>query len=742
MLGLYWLTLFVSAALLFLIQPMFAKMVLPLLGGVPAVWNTFVLFFQVSLLAGYAYAHGLATWVGIKRQALVHGILLLLPLCLLPIGVPQDWVPPVRTNPVPWLLELLAISVGLPFFIVSTSTPILQKWFASTGHPSAKDPYFLYAASNLGSLLALLGYPLLLEPFLRLSEQSWVWTYGYGLLVLLILACAVTVWRAPANAGMSSVPEGPAVNPSGAVTAEPATLGSWSGPLRWMALSFVPSSLMLGVTTFLTTDLPTVPLLWIIPLAIYLLSFVLVFAKKPLIPLGWMVRVLPLTILPLVTWMLLKADEPLWLAISLHLFTFFVLAMVCHGQLVASRPPSQGLTGFYMWMALGSVLGSSFNALIAPVIFKIPIEYPLAIVLGCLLGPRMIQEHRSRLNGWLDLALPLAFGFIFGAIIWIVESSSLKTGVLSVSLMFAMPLLVCFIFRKRPFRFGLAVGCLMLAPLLYQQYGRVLYKERSFFGIYRVIVDGAARFHLLTHGNINHGMQSLDPRQRYIPLTYYTRAGPIGQVFEAFSHARPKTRVAVVGLGTGSMACYGIPGQEFVFYEIDPAVERIAREPRFFTFLRDCPPRIAVVLGDARLTLNHEPDHRYGLIVLDAFTSESVPMHLLTREALGLYLHKLDPNGVLAFHISNQYLDLNPILGNLALEAGLVCFTRNHRLSGQTDGFGGRLASRWVAMARNRANLLGLAEDPRWARCEASRDDRVWTDDFSNILGAIQWIPR
>ncbi len=369
----YATTIFLTASLLFVVQPMFARMVLPLLGGSPAVWNTCLVFYQAALLAGYLYSHATTSWLGVRRQAALHVGLVLLPLLLLPIGIPSGWTPPAAASPIPWLLALLAVAVGLPFFVVSTTSPLLQKWFAGTGHPSAGDPYFLYAASNLGSMLGLLGYPVLLEPRLRLAEQSRLWSGGYLLLLVFTLACAVLLWRSPVPA---------LADPS----RERLTGLAARRRLRWVLLALVPSSLMLSVTTFISADVEAIPLLWVIPLAIYLLTFVLVFARRPLVPHALVVRVLPIALLALVVVLVKRANQPLLLIMGLHLGAFFVAAMVCHGELARDRPPPAHLTEFYLWLSVGGVLGGVFNALVAPLVFDSVAEYPLTVVLACLLG--------------------------------------------------------------------------------------------------------------------------------------------------------------------------------------------------------------------------------------------------------------------------------------------------------------------------------------------------------------------
>jgi hypothetical protein len=739
LLFLFGVTLFVSATLLFLIQPMFAKMVLPMLGGTPAVWNTCMVFFQSALLMGYGYAHVATTWLGVRRQAALHVGLLLLPLLTLPISVPLGWNPPVQQNPVPWLLTLLLVSVGLPFFAVSASAPMLQKWFASTGHPAAKDPYFLYGASNLGSLLALLSYPVLLEPNLRLSEQSWMWARGYEVLIVLMLGCAVILWKSPEFRRQNPTLIASHDSRGKLSIGDDADKPTFILRIRWVLLSFVPSSLLLGVTTYLTTELPAIPLLWVIPLAIYLLTFILVFERKPILPHVLMVRVLPFGVLALASLIPLPVAMPPAFFIPLHLLTFFIAAMVCHGELAKSRPTTEHLTEFYLWMSVGGALGGVFNALIAPLIFKSVVEYPLVIVLACLLRPTTLPKKPAGRGRLLDLGLPVALGVFITGLSWAGEAGGIRLDLLFKGLLIVASL-TCFAFRDRPVRFGLGVGAMMLATAFSAGgHSQVLHAERSFFGVHRIVQDAEHKYHVLFSGNTIHGAQSLDPSRRREPLLYFFRTGPIGQMFSALSEEGVKPPVAIIGLGTGSMACYGLPGQEFTFYEIDPAVERIARDPRYFTFLQECFPRINVVLGDARLSLKRAPDHHYGLIVLDAFSSDMIPLHLLTREALTLYLAKLVDDGILVFHISNRNLELRPVLSDLARDAGLDYLVQQDSGISEEEIATGKVPSTWAVMSRPHRRLSALAKSSRWTIWAGRPSTRILADDFSNILDLIQW---
>jgi hypothetical protein len=741
-------TLFLSATLLFVVEPLTGKMLLPVFGGTPGVWNTCLVFFQAALLAGYAYAHASTRWLGVRRQALAHLVVLSLPLLVLPIAT-REPLPRGDVPPVAWLLWRLLMTVGLPFFVVSATAPLLQKWFSQSDHPAARDPYFLYAASNAGSLLALLGYPLVIEPLWPLATQSRLWTIGYAILAGLVAVCALFTARhrksAAAHCGLRIADCGlnsaaaPPANPQSPEVADAPI--AWRTRGGWLLLAAAPSSLMLGVTAHITTDLAAVPLLWVVPLALYLLTFVFVFARRPLLPLWVVLRVLPFVVLPLAIFMTRDLREARWVLILLHLVGFFVLAMACHGRLAAQRPTAQHLTEYYLWMSLGGVVGGLFNALLAPRLFSAVLEYPLAFVLACAAMPAWTAVQNTRRERVGDGVGPLAL-LVFGvAVARTVNPLPWSDEWYGQLLLYGLPALVCFSFVRRPVRFGLGVGAVLLigAYIDRADSNPVLHRERNFFGVKKVVLDAERGYHVLVHGGIIHGAQSLDPLRRHEPLTYYHRTGPIADVFEVVRTQHPGEPVATIGLGTGSVASYAQPGQRMTFYEIDPAVARLAAEGRYFSFLPDSVGLLDIVLGDGRLTLGTAQDGQYAVIVLDAFSSDAIPTHLLTREALQLYLSKLADDGLLAFHVSNRYLDLTPVLADLAAEAGLECRYRSDFDIDFVDRTSGKFGSDYVVLARSTAALGCIAGDDRWARLEPGARRAVWTDQFSNILSVMQW---
>ena len=740
MLIVFIVSMFASATMLFLVEPMIAKMLLPLLGGTPAVWNTCMVFFQVMLLAGYFYAYAAMKWLGRRTQIVFHVTLILTPLLVssLPLQLPACWEPPTQSSPVFWLLGVLLVSVGLPFFVLSSSTPVLQRWFGDSDHEQARDPYFLYAASNAGSLVGLMAYPFLLEPLLGLREQSRIWKSGYIVFVILTLACATLVWNRKTERFVSIVEE--------PETSSPKQL--WRERLRWIALAFVPSSLMLGVTTALTTDVPAIPLFWVLPLALYLITFILVFAKRQLIPHEWLVKRMPFVILAALVPVITQTKFPLMVLLTLYLLVLFVVAMVCHGELAKSRPGVNRLTEFYLWISVGGVIGGIFNSLIAPLAFRSVLEFPLVLIAAALLRPSIDIKaladkdllHAKR-KDWL---LPLALGLCMVAVIVVVGRLGIKPSRSLNILVFGYALLWCLSFGKRSLRFALGVGALFVASSFYPgSFGHILYADRSFYGVSRVTNSVDGKFRDLFHGGTIHGIQSLDEVRIREPLAYYTRSGPAGEVFRAQQARNPRGDVAVVGLGAGALACQIKGAETLTYYEIDPSVAGIAQNPHYFTFLSQCAPQARVILGDARLKLRDAPDGHYGLIVLDAFSGDTIPMHLVTREALDLYKRKLAPGGVLAFHISNLYLELSPTLAALADDAHLVSLIEDDTFVSSKDAEDGKFPSKWMVMARNESDIADLMEDKsspaRWVQVARQPGTRVWTDDYSNMLSIIKW---
>ena len=720
-------TMFLSALLLFWVQLVMAKMLLPRLGGTPAVWTTCMLFFQVLLLAGYSYALATTAWTGVRKQAVLHIGLVLVSALYLPLTFAGNLGSiSERNNPALWLFGYLLGAIGLPIFLISTTSPLLQKWFTRTGHVSANDPYVLFAVSNAGSLLALLSYPLFLEPNFNLSLQNRLWVVGYVVFLVLSLACVLVLWKSPQTENL--IPDSP--------TAQQSSI-SLLRRLRWVLLAFIPSSLLFGVTSYITTEIAPTPLLWTIPLALYLVTFVVAFARRKLLPERLASTALAASALLLTLVLAAKATEPTIAIVLLHLYFFFVAAMVCHHTLAGDRPAATHLAEFYLCVAIGGMFGGLFNALIAPTIFNTLFEYPLMIVLACLIRPRDNHNDDTSSDHLLDFILPAGVGLLTVALALHVSRFDVSTAV-GIAVIFGIPLVIInHFFRSRPVRFALAVGAVMLGSVVYSEtQNRTLHVERNFFGTLSVRFDEASATRVLYHGNTIHGRQFIDPQLQREPLSYFHRKGPLGRIFKAFNSNSASPNVAVVGLGSGSMACYALPGQQWTFYEINPAVIEIAQTLEYFTYLKNCTAdNTKIVLGDARLQLQNAPDHHYGLIVLDAFNSDAIPVHLMTQEAISLYMSKLATGGMLAFHVSNRSLKLDAVLADLAKLHGAMSLSY---VDGEHDSVGGKDPSEWVVMARQSPALESLANNG-WRRLEGRTHAHAWTDDFSNVLRVFRW---
>ncbi len=721
-------TIFLSATLLFSVQPMFTKMVLPLLGGSPSVWSVAMVFFQAVLLAGYGYAHAMTHCLDPRRVAFVHLGVIALAFTALPIAVANGWGHPPADHQALWLIGLFGASIGLPFFAVAANAPLLQAWFARTEHPQAHDPYFLYGASNLGSFASLLAYPFLLEPVLTLREQSSLWSGGFGLLGVLIAASAVLMTRNASAAAMQSGRE--------AIAAP-----RWADRAKWVALSFVPSALLIAVTSHVSTDIASAPFLWVIPLALYLLTFVLTFRASGEATHRWMVQLQPIVVAPLVIGLMGGARAYWLVAILLSLGTFVISTMICHRELYLRRPDASHLTGFYMWVSAGGVLGGIFSGLLAPFVFPDVWEYPILIVLALLCRPHAFD---GGMRPWLRdgailaaiVMLALVPKFIFGVQL---PASAEPVWMIVLVALAALIMLQAQNARR-------LAGLTILVLLLTVTYRPGLIQTetaRSFFGVHKVIESADGKFRMLYHGTTLHGAQRIrDEAGQPIagkpePLTYYYSGGLFAEAINAMRARIGTGRVALVGLGAGSLACYVKAGDRWTFFEIDPAVVRIARDPARFGFLSQCAPDAEIVIGDARLTIA-ERRERYDLIMLDAFSSDVVPVHLLTREAVGAYLDRLAPGGMIAFHISNRYLELASVVREVAALHGLsVVLKQDTKVT--AEQFGERMyANSLIAvLARRDEDLAALTGHGGWTRLVANGAVRPWTDDYSDILSAI-----
>lgn len=661
LLFLFAFTLCLNALLLFWVQPLIAKMILPLMGGSPSVWNTCMMFFQGMLLAGYAYAHLSVRYFARHVQILLQCGLLLSGLLFLPFVVDSSTILN-NVSPLTGLVVLLFTLLAVPLLALCASSPLLQSWFVVTNHRHAKDPYFLYVASNLGSLIGLLVFPFLLEPWIKVSTQTLWWSVGFFGIVMLTLMC-----------GISNSAEAVEVTPS--TQPQPAVSITWGNRLHWLILAMLPSSLMLGLTTYITTDIASAPLFWIVPLLLYLLTMMIVFARRPVISLDTSRTMVLVLMVPVAFLFLRKLNfAPFWVVLLLHLSLFFFTALLCHGELVARRPHYQHLTRYYLWLSLGGFLGGVFNAVIAPMIFTNVMEFPIVYALALIVCPPALINRK------------------YSAIL---------------------------------------VGTFMLFFVYHtlDEQKKDVYIERNFYGTVRIKSQKAST--VLVHGTTIHGAQFKDPAKQKAISSYYA---PIPDILTLLKRKKSHLKLATAGLGAGVLACAARPQDEMTFYEIDPSIVKIASNPKFFTYLKLCPPTGGIKMGDARLELAKAKDTYYDAIILDTFSSDAIPMHMLTEEAIAIYLKKLQPGGILAVHISNRHLNLAPVLG--AIAGALHINAYYHYFLADREK--GQYASRWVLLMKPERLMDEYWSMLGWKKLPSSKQN-LWTDEYSNILRVLVW---
>jgi hypothetical protein len=729
----YTAAIFVSALLLFSVQPLFTKMVLPRLGGSPAVWSVAMVFFQSLLLGGYAYAHFLMKLRNRVLPVALHLVLLVMALLTLPLSIAGGWGEPPTSGYAFWLLGLFAISIGLPFFALAANNPLLQAWFVRTGHPSGPDPYFLYASSNIGSFLALLSYPVLLEPMFTLRTQNLIWTGGYGLLIVLIAACGSLLLRSPANAAILNMP----------VDDPDAPAPSWMLRARWIFLAAVPSGLLIAVTAHISTDVAAAPLLWVLPLSLYLLTCVLVFQSRPLLPHKWMLLAQPLAIAGVIILLAVGGEQNLLLTLGGHQLCFFVIAMACHGELARTRPAAKYLTGFYVALSFGGMVGGLFAGLIAPFTFSWVAEYPILLALAALCRPPGGAERLPRWSNWywpflaalavVLIAPSYSTGKVFGWLddhrVWLIGAIGVLSALLALGLN-----------ADRWKIFATVVVALVVLRAYPSDDGRVE-TVRSFFGVHKIVVTANGQYHVLMHGTTIHGAEKFrnddgsPAAGRPEPITYYHKDGGIGRAIAAVRERKgAPLRVAVIGLGSGTLTCASKPGEDWRFFEIDQSMVDTARDPKYFTYIQNCEPNLKPVIGDARLTFAREPDGIYDLIIVDAYSSDAIPIHLATEEAMAIYKAKLAPQGAVVMHVSNRHLELSSVVVGIADANDMKSWVYNED-SGRDNEY--IFSTSVVVSAREEADIGKLASSDVWAETEADEKQRVWTDDYSNVLGAV-----
>ena len=732
---LFVITIFVGSFLLFLVQPMVARMALPRLGGAPAVWNSAMLVYQALLLGGYAYAHAIGRFP-VLRQALIHIALLAVAAIWLPIGLAAIYPSP-SASPALWTPYLLALSIGPLFFAVSAQAPLIQRWYAAAS--GGRDPYALYAASNLGSFGGLIAYPLLVEPQFALADQSRVWSFGYGVLALLVIGCALLLPRGEETRAET-------------VTSDPPPL---SRKLWWVLLAFVPSGLMLSTTTYITTDVVAMPLLWVLPLGLYLLSFSVAFAARR----GAAEMIGRLSPIILVTCgaISIRNDPTVaMLSAGASLLLLFAVSVALHGAMYRLRPAADRLTGFYLLMSVGGVLGGIFAALVAPLLFDWTYEHPLLIFLAGALVP-LVSPFPAIGRLWRDerrataLTAAIALAVLVCAYLgidrpwrWLWQDGTTYAAMaIGAITLFAMG-------RRIPFLIGL--GGLILVLGVWQSFELSAVpgaRSRSYFGVYTIREFPENGIRTLAHGTTYHGLQILKPGHETEPTSYYGPRSGVGQALLALpAIAGPAARVGIVGLGTGTLACYKRPGQRWTYFEIDPTVVRIARNSGKFSFLSRCAPDVSIAVGDARLTLARRPAGALDLLALDAFSSDVVPMHLLTHEAFETYARALAPGGVLLVHISNRFLDLEPVIAEAARNGGWTAALMHDVVDEKSAASVYLNTSVWVALSRDKTALGRIVaraplDGEDWRPLHPRPQFRAWTDDFSSILPLVNaWKPK
>lgn len=720
--ALYACTAFFSAFMLFLLEPMFAKMILPRLGGAANVWITAMMFYQMALLLGYGYAH-LSSARSLRRQWLLHAALSICAMAALPLGVPADWAPPPQANPALALALMMSLAVGAPFAILSATAPLIQRWFTAAN--PGKDPYVLYAVSNAGSFAALIAYPLIVEPHFALAAQSALWSGGFALWAL---AMAGAGWWAARRATANEEKA-----PSGAKEAEPV---SWRLIGRWLVLAAIPSSLMLSTTTFISTDIASIPLLWVAPLGLYLATFILAFSSASEKAGRFAAWLYPILLAPLCIFLLPvlgKSSSNEALSLPLHLAAFFIAALVCHTELSRAKPSASRLTLFFFVVSLGGALGGVFNSLIAPAIFSDVLEYPIGIALAAAVLPAAGVKPSAK-----AFAIAAAAGAAAALAEWIPTPADQTDAryLLEYKALLLIGAVLLMLVRRSPSALAFGAGLYLTSGILVPSSAGQLFAERNFYGVNRVRDWPEGGLRMMEHGTTVHGLMALDPAHRLTPLSYYNPAGGIAEAAFARAAAAGAPSFAVVGLGAGQMVCNGDAGWRYDFYEIDPGVARIAADKSLFPFLADCPAKHSLVLGDGRLMLRRAPDQSYDAVILDAFTSDSIPLHLLTREALGEYMNKLKPGGLLVLHLSNRYFNLAPVIAATARDLrvqGAARLREGSVVAGTALPVYGSLV---VALTRSPEALNPLF-DIGWRRLKTVPGFEAWTDDWSDLLATL-----
>jgi hypothetical protein len=732
MIFLFSLTTFLSAFLLFLVQPLLAKAVLPALGGTPNVWNTCVLSFQILLLLGYGYTDWQTRWAkSFRALPILHVLIYFICIFISTFHVVPNAPELFAASPILSLVGHILFSVGAFFFILACTSPILQFWLSCSNTKSSNDPYFLYVASNIGSLLGLLLYPLAVEPYLNIEQQSILLFYSGIVLGVLMVFCVYKIQlSSEKDRQLSAVVE---------ATHQPETVHpNFKKIILWIVLAFFPSCLMLGFTSHVTTNIAAVPLFWVLPLAGYLLTFILAFQKGRKISLNTLIRFLPIVVIigaPLPFYDI--GFSPLTNVIVQYLI-FFYLSFTAHVMLCELRPSAKYLTKFYFCLSLGGALGGLFNSIIAPSLFSSIIEYPLALVFGILVYAISKEFDNEEIDPQSNLKI---FVFVLLGVVLIINFI-LGDKAISANLAFGygLPCLVIFALRYHKMVFSL-MFILVYIYFLSREVGvqgQVLYRARNFYGARSVVLNHELNLKFLRHGTINHGSQSALFEKRLEPLAYFSKKGPVGDIFNLFKETNLDSQVGIIGLGVGAMACYAKNSEKFIFFELDPLVAEIAANKDYFTYLSDCPGKYEVVLGDGRLTLADRRDAEFKLLFLDAFSSDAVPVHLLTKEANALYFSKIQNDGMIVFNISNHYMDFRGLLAAHARDFGAKMLYRDDTQLNKEDEKNGKLGSIFAVVSKNEKLMQSLEGLGTWKKSYIT-NPKPWSDDYSSMLGVMKF---
>lgn len=727
-------TIFLSAFLLFLIQPMIGKSLLPLFGGTPAVWNVCLVFFQALLLAGYAYASVIVKIKTPARQIFVH-------LCLFCLVIAFTYFNPVykvtssqlrfTETPILSLLTLLFKRVGVPFFLLSSTSTVLQSWYAHNIEKD-KNPYFLYSASNIGSLISLIIFPFIIEPALGTEDQFHYWQLLFALLFAMMIFCSLFSFK---GAETTKVQE------------QKTSIIPFQSIRNWFLLAFIPSGLLIATNTYIATEIASLPLLWMLPLSLFLVTFAIAFSDLKVVQklisfesiLYRMIAFLAVFVIVGIIFETNVGSE----FIAFHIALFFLICLLFHLQLSKLRPAVDSLSYYYLIISVGGVCGGIFGSLIAPLIFSGTIEYPLLIALAIFTSHYFADINAKPSISPRDAAFALGIFVASSVLSYFYDLNAEKNiwMVLFNVVLMAAPIIVTYSFLKNRQRFALAIFAIFMANYLFgsRKSEPVVFRSRSFYGTLKVVESKQPPLIKLYHGTTLHGIQSKLGDSKYLPLSYYFHSGPASEVFNKTRMANPSFQnVGIIGLGTGTLSAYFKPNESWDYFELDPDVIAIAQDPKYFSFLGLHKSGLSIFPGDARLSLKSIEDKKYDLLVIDAFSSDSIPTHLLTTEAFALYLQKLKPNGVFAIHISNRYFDFVPLLNAIANNFQMQLLVNHSMLTDSASNQVGINSSKWAVISNDRKTIQSLHNNPGW-QTGFSETSKLWTDDYSSLLGLLKF---